>query len=47
LQWSRADPVEGHWYREESGGAEGWLCPALFCYFQTPPPRIFVRVDSK
>lgn len=42
LTWLRADPVEGNWYRSELG-AEGWLCPALFCYFPSPPAKIFVR----
>lgn len=47
LCWVRADPVEGNWYRAEDTGEEGWLCPALFCYFPTPPPRIFVRAEPK
>ena len=31
---------EGNWYRYE--GAEGWLCPALFHYFQQAPEKIYV-----
>src|SRR5437868_15310315 len=27
LAWVRSDPVEGHWYRAEDAGEEGWLCP--------------------
>src|SRR5262249_55197392 len=47
LSWVRADPVEGNGYRADDTGAEGWLCPALFCYFPAAPPRIFVRAGSK
>lgn len=42
LKWLRADPVEGHWYRADDTGAEGWLCPALFCYFPSAPAKIYV-----
>jgi hypothetical protein len=24
---------------------EGWLCPALFHYFETTPMKIYARVD--
>lgn len=47
LTWVRADPVEGNWYRAEDRGDEGWLCPALFCYFPVPPRHIFVRAEPK
>jgi hypothetical protein len=47
LTWLRADPVEGNWYREDESGAEGWLCPALFCYFPAAPPKIYVRAEPK
>jgi hypothetical protein len=47
LTWLRADPVEGNWYREEESRAEGWLCPALFCYFSPAPPKIYVRAEPK
>ena len=39
--------------RPEEGGArysygkmEGWLCPALFKYFETAPEKIFVQITS-
>lgn len=25
---------------------EGWLCPALFLYFQSAPPLIYVRAEK-
>lgn len=44
------DALEFAWVREESGGnvyrwqgMEGWLCPALFKYFASTPPRIYVQ----
>jgi hypothetical protein len=47
LTWIRADPVEGNWYRADGTADEGWLCPALFCYFPLPPSRIYVRVEAR
>ncbi|HEY1379232.1 MAG TPA: DUF6717 family protein [Gemmataceae bacterium] len=47
LTWVRADAVEGNWYRADETGDEGWLCPALFCYFPSPPPKIYVRAEPK
>jgi hypothetical protein len=35
----------GTWYRDESTGAEGWLCPALFKYFDTAPPTLYARAE--
>jgi Family of unknown function (DUF6717) len=43
--WVRADPVEGNWYRADGTGEEGWLCPALLCYFPSAPPKLFVRAE--
>jgi hypothetical protein len=47
LSWSRADPVEGNWYRADDTGEEGWLCPALYWYFPSAPARIYVRAEPK
>jgi hypothetical protein len=47
LTWVRADPVEGNWYRADDQGDEGWLCPALFCFFPAPPSKIYVGAESK
>ena len=37
----------GNWYAGEQDGEEmkGWLCPALFHYFESTPMKIYVRVD--
>jgi len=45
FNWVRADPVEGNRYRADSTGDEGWLCPALFCYFPAAPERLFARAE--
>lgn len=47
FSWVRADPVEGNWYRADETGAEGWMCPALFCYFPVAPPKLFVRAEPR
>jgi hypothetical protein len=47
---------ELHWRREETGGnwyyspkldLEGWMCPALFKYFDKAPERIYAQVKPK
>lgn len=39
------DPMEcGTDYVAEWSGDEGWLCPALFHYFQTAPTYIYIQV---
>jgi hypothetical protein len=37
----------GNWYAGDVAGAwmEGWLCPALFKYFDEAPQRIFVGCE--
>ena len=48
--------VQLHWRREEYGGnwyysrdfqIEGWLCPALFKYFDQAPLALYVRAEPK
>ena len=38
----------GNWYKLTTGGKEmtGWLCPALFRYFDTAPAEIHVRGET-
>jgi len=35
----------GNWYHSEEYGADGWLCPALFKYFDTAPAELYVKVS--
>ncbi len=36
----------GYWYRVKDQSAEGWLCPALFKYFETAPEIIYVKAQG-
>ena len=40
------ETLEGNWY-ESQDGLKGWLCPALFCYFQEAPEKIFCKVNPQ
>lgn len=37
----------GYWYRSLEPELEGWLCPALFKYFDEAPERLYVRADGR
>ena len=40
------EEIGGHWYslaREQ----EGWLCPALFKYFDEAPENLYVKAEPK
>ncbi len=48
--------IEVNWVREEDGGnwyslddppMEGWLCPALFKYFDEAPSSLFLQADPR
>ena len=40
----RCEEYGGHWYFSEEFELEGWLCPALFHYFEIAPERLYVQV---
>lgn len=46
FEWRRED-MGGNWYYSPADGIEGWLCPALFKYFDKAPARIYVEVRAK
>lgn len=46
LVWSREE-YGGNWYAWPERAMEGWLCPALFKYFEAAPPEIYVKVSAK
>ena len=46
LQWIREE-YGGNWYFSTKYNMEGWLCPALFKYFESAPPELFVQVSAK
>ena len=44
ITWVREEDG-GHWYRLADPPMEGWLCPALFKYFDDAPTSIYVKAD--
>jgi len=36
----------GYWYRVKGQSAEGWLCPALFKYFETAPETLYAKAEQ-
>jgi len=50
FEWIRSDEgndmgmgIHGNWYKEQKSGLVGWLCPALFKYFDFAPKSLYVR----
>ncbi|HJU03662.1 MAG TPA: DUF6717 family protein [Nitrospiraceae bacterium] len=39
------DEYGGSWYRWDAEHMEGWLCPALFKYFDGPPPKLYAKAE--
>ena len=46
LEWRREE-AGGNWYYCPQFGIEGWLCPALFKYFDKTPPSLYGRAEAK
>ena len=46
LTWLRGD-MGGNYYKMEEPAMEGWLCPAMFRYYQTPPKELYVKAEAK
>jgi hypothetical protein len=45
LTWVREE-MGGNWYSANQPPIEGWLCPALFKYFDEAPPELFVKAEA-
>jgi hypothetical protein len=45
LTWVREE-FGGNWYRADQPAMEGWLCPAMLLYFQSPPLELFVKAEA-
>jgi hypothetical protein len=43
LDWRRGEGG-GNWYHAAQVDMEGWLCPALFRYFQEVPKQLYVQI---
>lgn len=46
LQWRREE-YGGNWYWSDEYQMEGWLCPALFKYFDKAPAELYGRAEPK
>ncbi|MFC2004850.1 DUF6717 family protein [Chloroflexota bacterium] len=46
LIWLREE-YGGNWYRLSNSQDEGWLCPAMFHYFESTPEKLYVKAESK
>lgn len=46
LEWRREE-LGGNWYFCPQLGIEGWLCPALFKYFDKAPPELYGKAEPK
>ena len=46
LDWRREESG-GNWYFCPQLGIEGWLCPALFRYFDKAPAELYARAEAK
>ncbi|PYJ00891.1 MAG: hypothetical protein DME25_19530, partial [Verrucomicrobia bacterium] len=46
LEWRREE-AGGNWYYCPQFGIEGWLCPALFRYFDKAPAELYARAEPK
>ena len=44
LTWLRGDSG-GNYYRLDDPPMEGWICPAMFKYYQSAPKKIFVKAE--
>lgn len=44
--WNRPE-YGGNWYSWPERNMEGWLCPALFKYFESAPQELFVKVSTR
>jgi hypothetical protein len=44
LEWKREEHG-GNWYYSPEFKMEGWLCPALFKYFEKAPKEIYERAE--
>jgi hypothetical protein len=46
LEWRREEGG-GNWYFCPQLNLEGWLCPALFKYFDEAPSELYARAEAK
>ena len=44
LKWLRGDK-SGNWYSLDEPPMEGWICPAMFKYYDEAPKEVFVKAE--
>ncbi len=44
LDWLREE-YQGNWYLWQGKGLEGWLCPAMYHFFQEAPTQLYCRAE--
>lgn len=46
LTWLRGD-MGGNHYRMDNPPMEGWICPAMFRYYEKAPEELYVKAEPK
>ena len=46
LSWLRGDSG-GNYYRMNEPPMEGWICPAMFKYYEKAPEKLYVKAEPK
>ena len=36
----------GNWYKCETTGMTGWICPALYKYYPEAPEKLFIKISN-
>jgi hypothetical protein len=44
LTWVRGD-MDGNYYKTDDPSMEGWICPAMFRYYEQAPPELYVQAE--
>jgi Family of unknown function (DUF6717) len=44
LTWDRGD-MDGNFYRLDDPPMEGWICPAMFKYYDKAPKELYVKAE--
>ena len=45
LTWEREE-FGGNWYCWKEKDMTGWLCPAMFAYFDCAPDKLFLKAEA-
>lgn len=45
LTWLRGD-MGGNYYKLDDPAMEGWICPAMFRYYEKPPKELYVKAEQ-